>query len=54
MVWKRRSQKILGANEQGLVSNLYQNKVENFILLNNLGNAAPETKEEAKEVKEEK
>ncbi len=51
---KEEVKKILGANEQGLVSNLYQNKVENFILLNNLGNAAPETKEEAKENKEEK
>ena len=52
---KEEVKKILGANEQGLVSNLYQNKVENFILLNNLGNAAPEAKkEEAKEVKEEK
>lgn len=43
--------KVLGQNENGLVQSLFQNKVENFILKNNLENSdAPK----AKEVKEEK
>ncbi len=40
--------KALGANESGLANNLYQNKIERFIILNNLGNNK-EVKEEKKE-----
>ncbi len=46
--------KALGSNESGLANNLYQNKIERFIILNNLGNNKEDSKKETKKDSAEK